>query len=304
MNILIGHARSDENGNLNNGQVGDQTGKEVSISYWYAGSWNVVLRPISADTAEKMATVCETLCKGNLVGYDQYQRNTLWDELEKVGWDAKKLKTKCETDCSAFMTACARAVGINVPRVALGNGQYNAPVTYTMRNAFSSTGAFQVLTDSKYMTSDKYLKRGDILVRESGHTAMALENGSQSNAVTTVQPITPIITPTTAPTTTPTTITSSTYTKEVKATGVAFYRDNALAGTYKCTASTFLSVRNNAGTNHKEIARINPNETVNCYGYFNTHNNLANGVKWLYIQFIRDDTNYIGFACANYLEKL
>ena len=59
----------------------------------------------------------------------------------------------------------------------MGGGKYNAPVTQTMRQAFSSTGAFEVLTDPKYLTTDKYLKRGDILVRESGHTAMALGNG-------------------------------------------------------------------------------------------------------------------------------
>lgn len=95
MSVLIGHARSDENRGLGGGQAGDQTGAEVQVSAWYAGSWNVVLRPISADVAEKMAAACEALCKGNLVGYDQYQRNTLWDELERVGWDPSKLKTRC-----------------------------------------------------------------------------------------------------------------------------------------------------------------------------------------------------------------
>ena len=115
MSILIGHASIDENGKASGGQAGDQTGKEVCIRDWYAGNWNVVLRPVSATVAEKMATACETLCKGNLVGYDQGQRNTLWDELERVGWDAGKLKTKCETDCSAFVSACARCAGVDIP---------------------------------------------------------------------------------------------------------------------------------------------------------------------------------------------
>lgn len=177
MSILIGHASIDERGKANGGQAGDQTGKEVCTRSWYAGGWNVVLRPKSAAVAEKMAAACETLCKGNLVGYDQYQRNTLWDELERVGWKPAALKVKCETDCSAFMTACARVAGVIVPRVTLTTGQLNAPVTSTMRSAFSSTGAFHVLTESKYLTSDKHLMRGDVLVRESGHTAMALGNG-------------------------------------------------------------------------------------------------------------------------------
>lgn len=177
MSILIGHAAGDENGRAHGGQSGDQTGKEVCIRSWYAGGWNVILRPVSENVAEKMAAACEVLCKGNLVGYDQWQRNDLWTELERVGWDPALLAVKCETDCSALMTACARVAGIDVPRVAMGGGRYNAPVTQTMRRAFGATGEFLVLTEAKYLTSDRYLKRGDVLVRESGHTAMALGDG-------------------------------------------------------------------------------------------------------------------------------
>lgn len=61
----------------------------------------------------------------------------------------------------------------------------NAPTTSTMKSAFSSTGAFEVLTDSKYLSSDKYLKRGDILVKPGSHTVMALENGSGAGSSTT-----------------------------------------------------------------------------------------------------------------------
>ena len=54
--------------------------------------------------------------------------------------------------------------------MALGGGKYNAPITQTMRNAFTSTGAFRALTDAKYLSGEAHLKRGDILLRESGHT--------------------------------------------------------------------------------------------------------------------------------------
>lgn len=299
MSILIGHASIDENKKIGGGQAGDQTGKEVYICNWYAGDWNVVLRPVSADIAEKMAVACEVLCKGNLVGYDQYQRNTLWDELEKVGWNPAKLKTKCETDCSAFMSACTRAAGVNIPRVNMGNGQYNAPVTYTMCEAFNSTGKFQVLTDTKYMTSDKYLKRGDILVRESGHTAMALGNGAQSGTVTTAQPVNTSCSVSPPSTAKPANATTGNL-KEIKAKGVAFLRDNALTGTYKCTALTFLSARDDSNAGSKELTRIMPGDTVDCYGYFN----LVNGIKWLYVTFVQGDVRYTTFACASWLKKL
>ena len=290
MSILIGHASIDERGKANGGQAGDQTGSEVCIRSWYASGWNVVLRPKSSAVAEKMAAACETLCRSNLVGYDQWERNSLWDELEKVQWDASKLKTKCETDCSAFMTACARVAGITVPRVALGGGKYNAPITQTMRSAFGGTGAFEVLTDSKYMTSDKYLKRGDVLVRESGHTAMALVNGDLSGSQTTTTASAPAASQPAAP---------ATGTRELRATEAAQYFDKKLAGTYKCTASE-LNIRNGAGTSKKILTTIKKGTTVQCYGYMNT----VGEDKWLYIQFQQGTVKYTAFASAKYLEKV
>ena len=49
-----------------------------------------------------------------------------------------------------------------------------------MENQFASTGEFEVLKEAKYLTSDALLLRGDILLRTSGHTAMALENGAEA----------------------------------------------------------------------------------------------------------------------------
>ena len=71
------------------------------------------------------------------------------------------------------MTVCAQAAGILIPY----NGT-NAPTTSTMKTAFMSTGEFEVFTDQKYLTSDRYLKRGDILIKPGSHTVMALQNGS------------------------------------------------------------------------------------------------------------------------------
>lgn len=291
MSIMIGHASIDERGKANSGQAGDQTGKEVCVRTWYNASWNIVLRAKSATIAEKMAEACEILCNGNLVGYDQYQRNTLWDELVKVGWDPSKLKTKCETDCSAFMTACAKVAGVEVPRVSLGNGQYNAPVTQTMRSAFTSTGSFEVLNDKKYCTSDNYLKRGDILVRESGHTAMALGNGSLSGAAqnSTSQNTTSTSTSTGA----------ASSTTEKKATEAAKSFDKTLAGIYTVTANSGLHVRNGAGTSKASMVVLPRGTKVQNYGYYT----LVSGVKWLYIMVTYNGVTYTGFSSAQYLSK-
>lgn len=284
MSVLIGHASIDENGRASGGQAGDQTGKEVCIQTWYSSGWNVILRPKSTDVAEKMASACEILCKSNLVGYDQGQRNTLWDELEKVGWNPSVLKTKCEADCSAFMTACARVAGINVPRVALGGGQYNAPITQTMRSAFGSTGAFDILTDTKYCTSDKYLKRGDIIVRESGHTAMVLGDGELAGGSAAQTTVTPDA--------------AASVTEKV-ATEPAYSFDKTLAGTYTVTADSGLHIRNGAGTGKASLAVLPKGTKVQNYGYYT----LFCGVKWLYIQVTYNGVTYTGFSSSQYLRK-
>lgn len=173
MSILIGHASIDERGKGRGGAAGDQTGKEVCIRTWYDKGWAYVLRCKDTEKAEKMASSCEQACQNENIGYDMNQRNTLNTEAKKVGYILSAIKKKCETDCSALMTVCAQSAGINVPY----NGT-NAPTTSTMKTAFMSTGEFERLTDSKYLTSDKYLKRGDVLVKPGSHTVMALQNGS------------------------------------------------------------------------------------------------------------------------------
>ncbi len=171
MSVKIGHSSIDENGKAHSGQAGDSTLKEVCTRSWYNGNWHTVLRPIDDYVAEKMARACESGCANNKIGYDQWQRNTLRTQAKAVGWDLSKITVPCECDCSSFMSVCAECAGIDIPY----NGN-NAPTTSTMVNAFKSTGEFKVLQESKYLTSDEYLRRGDVLVK-SGHTVMVLEDG-------------------------------------------------------------------------------------------------------------------------------
>ena len=180
MSILIGHASSDENRKAHGGKAGDQTGGEVCTRSWYSSPWDLVLRCKDSVKAEKMAKACEAACANKNIGYDQYQRNTLLPQAKAVNWDLSKVSVACECDCSSLMTVCAQCAGIDVPYV-----YGNSPYTGNMKTQFMSTGYFEALTNSKYLTSDKYLKRGDILVRTSGHTAMALENGSGASSDTT-----------------------------------------------------------------------------------------------------------------------
>ena len=168
----IGHASIDEKSRTTGGQAGDQTRKEVCTTSWYKKNWNYVLRPIDKTIAENMAKACEKGCANNHIGYDQSQRNTLKTQARLCGMDLSKITTDCECDCSSFMTVCAECAGISIPY-----SYNNAPTTSTMKTAFMNTGFFELLTDEKYLNSDKYLKRGDIIVAIGSHTVMVLNDG-------------------------------------------------------------------------------------------------------------------------------
>lgn len=176
MAIKIGHSSIDENGKISGGVAGDQNGKEICTRAWYSKEWNVLLRPKSSDLAEKSAKACEAGCANSKIGYDQNQRNTLNTQAKAVGYELSKIAKACECDCSAFMHVCAIAGGANL---SYGSNGYT---TRTMVAAFVKSGDYEKLTDSKYLTSDKYLRRGDILVKEGSHTVMVLENGSAVSA--------------------------------------------------------------------------------------------------------------------------
>ena len=116
MAVKIGSARIDERGKISGGKAGDQTGNEVGIQNWYKHSkgWRV-LRPINPNVAEKMAQCMESACANNKIGYDQVQRNTLYNLVKPYGFDVRQAKTATETDCSALVRVCAAYAGVTIP---------------------------------------------------------------------------------------------------------------------------------------------------------------------------------------------
>ena len=172
MTVRIGHASIDENGNATGGRAGDQTGKELCTRDWYTKGWNVLLRPVRTSLAEKSAQAMEAACRNELIGYDQGGRNTLYEKAKAVNFLLEAIEKACECDCSSLVHVCAIAGGANLTY------ESNGYTTRTMVRAFVNSGDYVKLTDSKYLTTDKYLMRGDILVKEGSHTAMVLTNGS------------------------------------------------------------------------------------------------------------------------------
>lgn len=171
MAVKIGSARIDEKGGAHGGRAGDQTGRELSTQNWYLHSkgWRVY-RAISPDAAERIAQAMERACANPHIGYDQYQRNSLYKEAAQFGYDPDKVTKDVETDCSALVRVCCAYAGIM--------GLPSDFRTGNMPANLARTGAFTELTGAKYQAQSNYLGRGDILVtKTSGHTVVVLTNG-------------------------------------------------------------------------------------------------------------------------------
>ena len=184
--VKIANSGSDENGRYKGGRAGDQNGREWYIRDWYkySSGWNCVLRHPNANVRATIAHLATLSAQNDKIGYDQNQRDTYWKELQKVGYDPSKIKTACESDCSAGVIAIVKATGhlLNMPELM------NVDATYTgnMRSALSKVG-FDVMTASKYTSNDDYLCAGDILLNDVHHTCIAVSNGIYSGAKTDVK---------------------------------------------------------------------------------------------------------------------
>ena len=111
--VYVGSASIDERGRAHGGKAGDQTGREVKKQLWYLHSkgWRV-FRAKDRQVALDIAKAMKRAISNNKIGYDQYQRNTLYNLAAKVGFDPGQVKTACETDCSALVRVCFAYAGI------------------------------------------------------------------------------------------------------------------------------------------------------------------------------------------------
>ena len=156
----------------------------------------LVLRPKSAELAEKSAIVCEYCCEElNNIHYSQGSRHILWEYLTESESNANKITIKDDinnikrkllsisgidvtlyVDCSSFVATCAKIGGA-------WNALSGLPTTSSAETAYIASGLYEAFTSDKYTKSLDYLKRGDILIarEEKGctysHATMVLGDG-------------------------------------------------------------------------------------------------------------------------------
>lgn len=173
MAVKVGSARIDENGHAKDGKAGDQTGKEVSTQNWYKHSkgWRV-FRAKNPAYANLIADDMEYACLNKNIGYDQNQRGTLYTVSKPYGFNCKKVKTKCECDCSSLVRVCCAYAGIMLPNFRTSNEA----------SILLNSGYFMEMKGKMYTNTSDFLLRGDILVTKSqGHTVIVLDDGAKAH---------------------------------------------------------------------------------------------------------------------------
>lgn len=164
MNIVIGSARIDENGKIQGGAKGDQTGKEVATQAFYVHSkgW-FVLRPKSADIAKNIAKGMLIACNNEKIGYNQNERLG----VIKLGINTNE-PTNC--DCGTLIRACIIYASGKDP------GNFT---TFNECDVLEKTGLFE-----KHFAYDSntLLYEGDVLVTKTkGHTVAVVEGNKRDN---------------------------------------------------------------------------------------------------------------------------
>lgn len=270
---MISNCEHDENNKYKGGKAGDQTGGEWALINWYNRPWKCVLRHPDAKVRKMISDMATAAAKNNKIGYDQNERYTFWEHLKASDYDPAKITVSCEADCSSGVAAIVKAAGYQLGIQKLKDVSIYC-YTGNLRVALKAAG-FEVLTDSKYLTGSAYLLEGDILLNDSCHTATNVTTGAKASGATAAG-----------------TAAGAGNTVKVDA---AQSKDKSLTGTYEVTALDFLSLRAGVGTGKTELAKMQPHETVQCYGYYTD----VSGVKWLYVVY----KGITGFCSSKYLKK-
>ena len=185
MTVYIGNAVGDEHGKAAGGEPGDQTGRELRIQPWYLNKkgWRV-FRAKSADTAKRIADDMRMACNNPDIGYDQKQRNTLYTVSAPLDFDAGRVTTPCECDCSSLVRVCLAYAGIKTKDFNSVSGPAR----------LLATGEFIELTDDNHTKESAFLCTGDILcTKTKGHMAVVLNDGPKADRDPEPKPIPPVV---------------------------------------------------------------------------------------------------------------
>lgn len=164
--LKLTYASISENGTIN-GLPGDQTGQEVKTRPYYNFGQQFYTRFVSKSRRKKFASIAKKLASNNNIGYSQPNRKSLFDECNRIGWDASRIYDirKCNCDCS-MLVICA---------INLAYGKIKLP-HYLTTSDFANNKIHKLMPKATYSQKEITPKHrlGDIVYRR-GHVAIITE---------------------------------------------------------------------------------------------------------------------------------
>lgn len=181
--VQLASCNHDEKGGLGwEGGVhpGDQTGNEVSIlqyNTWDPSVWTGLYRAQDPGVHERIGQAGIQMCRNDHIGYNQADRYSFVNELLKTG-NIDLINVDCNTDCSAGTCACTIVAGYSdFPRDLRTNIWDTRVSAYKNADGFG----FDVYKDPEHLRQDKFLRSGDILLKD-GHVVIVVSDGSEADA--------------------------------------------------------------------------------------------------------------------------
>ena len=111
MAYWVSNCSKNEHGWAHGGQAGDQTREEYYVRSWYDYGQTYTARHPGENVRYLIAHMAVQAANNDNIGYDQGERTTMWEQLQRVGYDPAKIAVPCEADCSSSTAAIIKAIG-------------------------------------------------------------------------------------------------------------------------------------------------------------------------------------------------
>lgn len=236
-----------------------EDGIDIVSSKWEDQKWTAVFRPKNIEDAEKIAHMAEVACaKGHFSDMQAY--------------------------ATTFVEICFNSA--NPPT------DHNVNKTMLIRS-----GLYFNFDSDFYLKDDQYLRRGDILLGDSGSAIVLSSGKNSSKQMATSKPNQQISTGEPTPAKRVAAKPVDEETKIVTAKEKPEEQNHDLAGMYKGITPIFI--KDGAGASYYTLAKLPLGSIVRNYGYYT----VENSIKWLYVQAKYKDVIYNGFVSEKCVAK-
>lgn len=183
---MVSNCGKNEFGSATGGLAGDQTGKEFWLINWYNFGQSVVYRYPNKVVADLIGDIAEKSAKNDNIGYDQNTRLSFHTQLKNFNWHPEKIIAPCNADCSSATAAIVIACGHqlmenedkNLRKIGERFVEMMSPMdtTWNIGEDLANCG-FIALRETKYLSSDAFLRKGDINLNDSSHVNVVVSDG-------------------------------------------------------------------------------------------------------------------------------